>query len=373
MEAVLRRNAYTIGLATALVVLAAATPASADADGSGWTAPECDTVTGDGSVSMSWNRGRTIYPTSETLTPVTYTSGLVAIDRPDTLLAMSNNRLLTSADAGCTWGKVGGVTGNYIRLVAAAGGSAYAWDQEGNLSRVTPETITPLAAPVTEVAGLGTDPADGDHLRIADGRGQLHDSRDGGRTWRPIGTPAGELTAFYTAVFDPYDLGHVTLGGMGTGVRVTFNGGRTWIASTGLSASTGKVNVNGFSLAISPAATNVVYAMGLDIVELDSGAPSGGRHIYRSTNGGRHFTPVVDHGGRITLPNGPVLVAHPTDPGVVYFVFGTSFAAYGTDIYRYDSWENEVTTAHNAYDRVTAIAFHPRKPRVMYLGLAEER
>ncbi|MEJ3748875.1 dispase autolysis-inducing protein [Actinomycetes bacterium KLBMP 9797] len=366
----MRSTASIVGFATIVTIAAGAAPASAA--GPGWHDPTCAAVTGDGSVSLTRNQGRTIYPTSEALTPVTYTSGLVALDRPDTLLAMSNNRLLSSTDAGCMWRTVGAVSGSYVRLVAAAGGSAYAWDQEGHLARVTAETITPLTAPVTEVAGLGTDHADGDHLRIADGRGQLYDSRDGGRTWRPVGGPAGDLTAAYTAVFDPFNLNHVTLGGMTTGVRVTFNGGRGWVAATGLSASAGG-NVNGFSLAISPAATNVVYAMGLDIAELDSGAPSGGRHIYRSTNGGRTFSPIVDHGGKITLPNGPVLVAHPTDPGVVYFVFGTSFMGYGTDIYRYDFWQRKVTIAHNDYDRVTAIAFHPRKPRVMYLGFAEER
>ncbi|WP_336204155.1 WD40/YVTN/BNR-like repeat-containing protein [Nonomuraea sp. LPB2021202275-12-8] len=208
---------------------------------------------------------------------------------------------------------------------------------------------------------------------MADGAGQLYDSRDGGRTWRPVGVPAwpqSETLMIYTAVFDPYDLDHVVLGGSDTGARVTFDGGRTWAAATGLSASGGRTNV--FSAVISPAAPNVVYAMGLDLAELEAGVPSGGWHLYRSHDGGRRFTPVVDQGGDITLPNGPLLAAHPTDPGVLYFVWGTGWSGIGTNIYTYDSRRDRVTTRHNSYDRVTAIAFNPSAPRVMYVGVAEE-
>ncbi|MBF8190193.1 hypothetical protein ITP53_31600 [Nonomuraea sp. K274] len=223
------------------------------------------------------------------------------------------------------------------------------------------------------MAGLGTDRLNGDHLRVSDGDGRLYDSVDGGRTWRPIGVPAWEesdLLTVYTAAFDPYDLDHVVLGGSRTGARVTFDGGRTWTAPTGLSVDGTRANV--FSAAISPAAPQVVYAMALDLAELNAGAPSGGRHIYRSDDGGRHFTPVVDQGDGITIPNGPLLAAHPKKPGVLYFVWGTGWASTGTDIYKYDAQRGGVTIAHNAYDRVNSITFNPANPKVMYLGVAEE-
>ncbi|GAA3732266.1 hypothetical protein GCM10022225_12830 [Plantactinospora mayteni] len=369
------RNTFTVGLTTALAVLGAAVPTVAHADSAAagaprWSTPTCRTVTGDGSVTFSRDEGRSIVPTSKVLTPVVYTSGLVTLDRPGTLLSLSNNLLASSRDAGCTWTPVGKVAGWYLRLVAAPGGRAYAWDQDGNLSLATPAGVTPLTSPAGTVTGLGVDQRDGDHLRVSDGDGQLHDSRDGGRTWRPVGRAAGSLTAFYTAAFDPANLDHVVLGGMSIGAHVTVDGGRTWTASTGLSRPGGAVNA--FSVAVSPAKPNVVYAMALDQAELDAGAPSGGRHIYRSTDGGRRFNPVVDQDSKVTIPNGPLLVAHPTDPDVVYFVFGTSFMAYGTDIHRYDSRSRRVSTVHNAYDRVTAMAFHPRSPRLLYLGVAEE-
>jgi hypothetical protein len=360
----------TIGLATALAVVSAATPAVAEAaGGDGWSPPQCGSVTGDGSVTFTRNGGKTVAPTSQVLRPVVYTTGLVALDRPDALLALSNNVLLSSGDAGCTWTQVSKVSGWYLGLVAARGGRAYAWDRDGNLTLATPAGATPLTSPAGDLAGLGTDQGDGDHVRVSDGDGQLYDSGDGGHSWKPIGVPAAP-PFLYTAAFDPSDLDHVVLGGMVTGARVTFDGGRTWIASTRLSKGD---DVNVFSVVISPAAPNVVYAMGLDIAELDAGVPSGGRHIYQSIDGGRHFTPVVDQGNGVTLANGPEMAADPTDPGVVHFVFGTSFGGYGTDIYRYDSTRRQVTVAHNSYDRVTAIAFHPSMPRLMYLGAAEER
>lgn len=365
------KKAFIIGFTTALAVLSAATPAVAGGGVDDWKQPRCRTVTGDGSVTFTRNEGRTLTATSQVLRPVVYTTGLVTLDRPDALLALSNNVLLSSRDAGCTWTQVGKVNGWYLGLAAARGGRAYAWDRDGNLTLATPSGSTPLTSPVSEVSGLGTDRRNGDHVRVSDNDGRLYDSNDGGRSWKPIGVPSGPLNAFYTAAFDPSNIDHVVVGGMGTGAHVTFDGGRSWIASSGLSEKGGKISA--FSVTISPAAPNVVYAMGLDTAEMDAGAPSGGRHIYRSTDGGRNFTPVVDQTNEVTIVNGPVMAAHPTNPNVVYFVFGTSFQAYGTDIYRYDSRRRKVTVAHNSYDKVPSIAFHPRMPELMYLGLAEER
>ncbi|MCF6470614.1 dispase autolysis-inducing protein [Nonomuraea sp. MG754425] len=373
------KKMITLGIAAAIAILPAMPAAAADEpeaalNGVGrWQQPHCDTVTGDGSVTFTRDEGRTIAPTSQVLRPIVYTSGLVTLDEPGRLLAMSNNVLLASKDAGCGWTPVGKVSGTYITLTAARGGRAYAWDRDGNLSLVTTDSVTPLTAPAGEVTGFATDPLRGERLRLADGDGQLHESRDGGRTWRAIGTPAfeqSELLMVYTAAFDPYNLNHVVMGAGSQGARVTYDGGRTWHASTGLAEPGTRVNV--FSATISPAAPNVVYAMGLNMAENDAHAPSDGRHIYRSLDGGRHFTPVVDQSSEVTIPNGPLLAAHPKDPGVLYFVWGTAWSGLGTNIYRYDARRGRVTTNHNAYDRVTSVSFSPVNPKVMYLGVAEE-
>ncbi|MBB4938718.1 hypothetical protein FHR32_003023 [Streptosporangium album] len=374
------KKAFTIGLATALTVLSAATPAvardqpSGDGfDGFGWSRPTCQTVGSDGSVTYAWNDGKKIAPTSKPARPIVYTTGLVALDSPNQLLAMSNKQLLASNDAGCTWRVTGEVSGWYIELVAARGGRAYAWDRDGNLALATPEGVTPLTAPAGDLIGLGVDWSNGDRLRASDLEGQLYESQDGGRTWQPVGVPAwspSDTRMSYTAVFDPHDLDHVVLGASDTGARVTFDGGRTWTSAAGLTETGDRVNV--FSAAISPAVGNVVWAMGLNLAELDAGVPSGGRHIYRSDDGGRNFTPVVDQDRAVTIPNGPLLAPHPKDADVLYFDFGTGWSSIGTDIYKYESRKNLVTINHNSYDRVTSIAFNPAQPNVMYLGVAEE-
>ncbi|MGW0808746.1 hypothetical protein [Nonomuraea sp. NPDC002799] len=372
------KRSFTMGVVAAFAVLSVAGPAVADdepaaASFGGWRQPACESVTGDGSVTFTRNEGKTITPTSKVLEPIVYTNGVVALDRPGELLSMANNVLSTSRDSGCTWAPVAKVNGSNILLAAARGGRAYAWDRDGHVTLATSGGTTDLTSPAGELVGLGTDRLRGDHLRVADGDGRLLDSGDGGRTWRPIGVPAfpqSELLMVYTAVFDPYNLDHVVLGAAGHGARVTYDGGRTWRTSTGLTEDGGQINV--FSAAVSPAAPNIVYVMGLNLAELDAGVPSGGRHIYRSLDGGRRFRPVVDQGGEVTLPNGPLLAAHPTDPGVLYFVFGTGWSGLGTNVYRYDARHDRVTANHNPYDRVTSIAFNPANSRVMYLGVAEE-
>src|SRR3954454_24065128 len=50
-----------------------------------------------------------------------------------------------------------------------------------------------------------------------------------------------------------------------------------------------KTNV--FNVVVSPADARVVWAMAIDINEMDSNVPSQGRHIYRSVDGGRPSCP----------------------------------------------------------------------------------
>jgi hypothetical protein len=156
------------------------------------------------------------------------------------------------------------------------------------------------------------------------------------------------------------------------GVYVTQDGGNTWTRSSGLSSSrTGKVNI--LKLASSPSQPQTVWAVGIDLAEADARVPSDGRHIYLSRDGGITFAPVVDQSAEVSLVNGPTMAAHPTDRNVLYFVFGTSYQKYGTDLYRYDDSAHKVTKTHNTHDEINAIAFNPADPKVMYLGIAWER
>ena len=56
----------------------------------------------------------------------------------------------------------------------------------------------------------------------------------------------------------------------------------------------------------------------------------------------------------------------------LYFVFGTYFQGYGTDIYRIDTTGN-VTLTHQPFHDVLALTFLPGDPSWMYLGITNEQ
>jgi len=327
-----------------------------------WVVPTCATITGTAAVTFTSDEGATLTPSTGTLTGVGYT-GLAALDTPNTLLAEHKGDLLESTDAGCTWTKVGSLEGGIFKLTAAKGGRAYAWADNGEaFYRIDDGVPTALTTPAANVVGIGVDPADGLHLRIGDASGALSDSIDGGVTWTKQGTPAADGgTIGYRFAFDPLDLDHVLFGQSTDGASVTFDGGDTWEPSSGVGAA----NANAFSIAVSPADSNLVW---LEAIELGPDQ----RHIYRSTDGGLTFTSVVDQSADVTLINGNLLAPHPTNPDVLYFVFGTSFQGYGTDIYRYDQTTKMVTKTHNNHHDVSAIVTSPADPSVQYFGLVVE-
>jgi hypothetical protein len=328
------------------------------------------------SVTFTTDDGATLTPNTGVLRGTTYSYGLVATDAANTLFLAKDRTVYRSANAGCRWTAVDvvpTVSDNFpLTLTAAPDGRAYAWaDGRADLARVDGRRVVTLKSPVGEIVGMGTA-ADGT-VRLGDGTGRLWESRDLGVSWTALGTtpvaPGTEIV--YRAAFDPANLDHALVGTTRQGFFVTQDGGQTWTKATGLAADA-VGPVNGFQAVVSPADPNTVYAMALDLNEADLGAPSGGRHIYASLDGGFSFAPVVDSSADVILPNGPVMAAHPADPDVVYFVYGTSVGDYGTDLYRYDGLTGQVTKTHNAYDRITAIAFNPADSAVMYLGLANE-
>ncbi|WKU42724.1 dispase autolysis-inducing protein [Streptomyces sp. VNUA116] len=368
----MKRLGAAVTTAAAALVLAA--PSSALATGPGapvWPAPSCTRVTGDGGVTFTTDDGASLAPTTGTLRTTSYTHGLVALDTPGTLLATRNGELQRSTDAGCTWTRVGAVGSGSTRLTAAPGGRAFAWEMSGRfLARTDGRTVTPLTSPTANIVGLGTDRARPDHVRVAGHDGRIYDSVDAGATWHAVGTAAfGGGASVYSVSFDPSDIDHAVAGAMVRGGEVTTDGGVTWRPSTGLSAG----SANLFSTVISPASSSVVYGLGIDLAEAVPGSGNEGRHLYRSTDGGRTFAKAVDDTAETKLTNSTLLAASPVAPDVLYFEYGTYYAGYGTDLFRLDAATGKVTKTHNAYDGISAIAFNPGRPSVMYLGVEEVR
>jgi photosystem II stability/assembly factor-like uncharacterized protein len=325
--------------------------------------PPCAMVTGTAAVTFTRDEGRTLAPTAERLSGIAYTFGVVALDEKNKLLAWHQDDLLVSTDAGCSWRVVATIPGADFppTLSAAKGGRAYAWsDNRRFLVRYDSRGAVKLKEPAAFV-GVGINPDNADHLRAGSDEGTVWESRDAGETWSSIGVLRADTSPaiFYRFAFAPSNIDHVVAGTTQSGGYVSRDGGRTWTKS-----ALGTGSVNAFNFVFAPSDDRVVWAMALD---------ANGRHIFRSTDGGATYSAVVDQSPDVSLRNGPVMAAHPTDANVLYFVFGTYFQGYGTDIYRYDAASQTVTTTHNSYDDVDVIAFSPADPRVMYLGLESER
>jgi len=302
-----------------------------------------------------------------------YAFGLVPLETSDTLLAAVGSQILRSSDVGCTWQPLAdltGQTGNALLILTSAGGSrAYGWAMNGNaLATIAGDAATASTVPGSGVTGFTVAPGNSRQLRFGDADGTIWASSNGGTDWATSGGIAGNFV--YRTAFDPADPSHIVVGTMSNGAYTSFDGGKTWRRALGFAPS--KTEVNIFNVAMSPVNPKVVWAQGINMAESDAGASSEGRHVYRSGDGGLSFERVVDQDDRVTLVNGPLMVPHPTDESVLYFVFGTSFLGYGTDLYRYDYGTRQVTLTHNAYSEISAIAFHPLDPGLMYLGLADD-
>jgi photosystem II stability/assembly factor-like uncharacterized protein len=321
--------------------------------------PQCRAVDGLAAVTFTRDGGATTAPTTQALHGIGYTFGLAALDA-DTLLAAHNQNVYLSTNGGCSWRFVGSLGFDYPpSITAARGGVAYVWsDNREGIARYANGTLTNLKVPVAAV-GLGADPTTSSRVRIGGADGSIWESVDSGATWSLRGSvPRQQFPLFYRAAFDAHDLDHILFGTANSGAYLSRDGGVTWNASTGLSA-TGRANA--FNIVISPADPNVAWVAALDLTDDVKG-------IYRSTDGGQSFKRVVKE-GIVTLVNGPTMAAHPSNPNVVYFVFGTYFQNYGTDFYRYDAATDIVTTKHYAFHDIDAIVFSPADANVMYFGL----
>jgi photosystem II stability/assembly factor-like uncharacterized protein len=334
---------------------------------------QCAIVTGTAAVTITRDEGRTLTPSAQTLRPIAYTYGLTPLihetnTEPNTVMAWHGDDLLISTDAGCSWRVEATIPGWDFppRLVAARGGRVYAWsDNRRFLIRWDSRGPVQLKQPA-DFVGLAVDPTNGDRVRAGSSEGMIWESRDAGETWTQIGILENQLP--YRFAFDPKDLEHIVAGTVSNGAFVSRNGGRTWTRSPSFGAGTANV----FEVLISPVSSSRVWAMGINLLEADANAPSHGRHIYVSSDGGTTYTPVIDEREGVKLVNGPIMAAHPTNADVLYFVFGTHTFGYGTDLFRFDRSTGALTVAHNSHDDINAIAFSPTDPSVMYLGLEAE-
>jgi hypothetical protein len=332
--------------------------------------PACSMVTGNSAVTFTRNEGQTLAPFAAPPPPIAYTYGLASmIDEADTLVAWHRDDLLISDNAGCSWRIAATVAGSDFppRLEPARGGRVYAWSENREFFvRYDSRGAVKLRQPA-EFIGLAADAANGEHLRAGGMNGSLWESFDAGETWAQLGAKL-DAPSFYRFAFDPNDLDHIAVGTVRNGAYLTRDGGRNWTHATGF----GDDGANVFHFVFSPADGNRVWAFGIDLEQSSTGHASHGRHIYQSDDGGATFHAVVDEAPGVKLINGPTMAAHPTNRDVLYFIFGSHFFDYGTDLFRYDASKSELTMTHSDLDDVNAITFSRKTPTVMYLGVESE-
>lgn len=335
---------------------------TSDTDVVGW--PPCEHA----STFVTWTRddGATLAPVDVGPTTNTYTLGIAVItDDSNVLWAEHGGTVWESNDVGCTWTDRGTVSGTGYRMYAAESGLVWGYQENGtSILRIAGETVDDL--PFGEsILGMGTDPTGPDHVRIGTASA-LWETTDRGDHWTMIASlPDGSYA--YTWAFDPTDIDRIAVGLMVDGIRTTHDGGQSWTKAGGFDDAS-----NVFTVAWSPADTDVVWAEGLDIVESDANVPSGGRHVWRSTDGAASFDPVVDQSVDVTLSNGVPMTPDAVDADVVRFTWGSSFQGEGTHVYRYDHATGQVVDHHNPWHRVTAMTHSPADPSLIYFAIVHE-
>lgn len=348
--------------AVLLTSLVSALPADASFTTPGWfwNRPHCDTVYGDGSVTITESDGAVLAPTTGKLRPVTYAK-VAALEEPNTLITIGKQLIQRSSDAGCSWQLLDKTPDDLSTydVQPGPGDTAYIYSvNDQPIHRVKGTSVTTVQGPV-DGGGLAALVAMPGRLRVVAGDGQIYDSRDDGVSWVRTGVPAARNLFVYDAVIDPRNPEHLVIGVMSDGVYVTFDDGRSWTRSRPVE------RVNAFSLALSPADPSKVWVEGYD-------RDRSTRFIWESADGGLKFREVLDQ-SRATLINGNRMWGSPADPDLLYFSYGTSFANFGADLYRFRPSTGELSRQHNRNDGIPSLAFNPSDPNILYLGLAEER
>lgn len=152
--------------------------------------------------------------------------------------------LIESRDAGETWEPVSLLGEVDFHVLEALGERVYGFgsDFESREARflVSDDGGREWSerTPPEPVASLAIDPEDPDHV-VASGEDRLHESRDGGRTWRPLAERAGMLA---------WAGDDLHLAGWDGRTARSADGGRTWQATAAIAAQPAAFAATGDSL-----------------------------------------------------------------------------------------------------------------------------
>ena len=164
---------------------------------------------------------------------------------------------------------------------------------------------------VLAVSGVPGEP---DHFYFGSVNGGVWESRNAGRTWRPISddVPVGSIGALAVAPSNPNTI-YVGTGeadmrsdiAQGRGVYRSTDGGKTWrFMGLGDTQQIGRIDID-------PNDANIVYVAALG----HPYGPNAERGVFKSSDGGTHWTKVLGPNANTGAID---VVLEPGDPSVVY-------------------------------------------------------
>jgi photosystem II stability/assembly factor-like uncharacterized protein len=271
-------------------------------------------------------------------------------------VSVDGGRTWAVASTGYTGAQVRGIAVDSVGRIYAAARSGLFVSEDGGQSWIG---LNHPPAFSMEWHAIAPDPSDRDRLLAANNwNGVLLESPDGGRTWRSVSQPAGEMQGWRTVVFADRE-GQIAYAGTSafysagtfddllpaSGVYVSRDGGKTWRAAIDALSS----DANVMDLAVEPGDPQTVYAA------------TGNKGLLKSTDGGQRWS-AVEKG----LPPSPSVLAvavHPSDPHRVYA--GLAFGG----VYRSDdagaTWQLS-SSGLNPEAVVSDIIFDPSDRDALY-------
>jgi photosystem II stability/assembly factor-like uncharacterized protein len=227
-------------------------------------------------------------------------------------------------------GRVAAVAGtpqdDKLYYVGTAGGGV--WKSDNGTATWTPVFDTQT---VSAIGAVAIDPTNENVVWVGTGESNprndvsygdgLYKTTDGGKKWERVGL---EGTRHISRIaIDPRNPNHIVVAALGDvfadssdrGVYVTFDGGKTWTKSLYVGVRSGASDI-----AMNPVNPNIVYAGIWEFRREPWTFTSGGSDdgLYKSTDGGRHFTKLTGNG----LPTGEMgrigLAIAPSDPKRVF-------------------------------------------------------
>lgn len=270
-----------------------------------WRTPQCEKIS-DVPLVFTTDDGKTLKGSPELKN--SNLENLTPLRAPNTFLAIHNDALMISTDAGCTWQEV---EKKFNRNITAAGNDeAYIWQSGGaclDFNRMSwiavfqKNKLVGIPEPVKCLSALIVDASNPQHLRAAgsyprnsagavplppppspvlplpDGwekfekfdKRAIVDSTDGGKTWKVTARyPVTDIPA--RMFINPYNPDQMMLSSSFKNGSVSLDGGKSWQ----------ETNVEVSQAFFSPADKNIVWVFGL------KESPAGNDTAPPSTNNG---------------------------------------------------------------------------------------